>query len=200
MPYCKDCGKMISEGENCNCTISSAVKSMKETTHRRRKVLFTISLIVFIVAIVIIAYINLNAYKKPIKDLEKALQTNDSGLITDIRLTEEMYEELDDEIQINGNSMLGEALKYYDYEEVIKYYDEIVIEDKRELGNKKIRNYEEHYEYYYDVDCDIVKAYEVNCVGIDKSSEKNYFEVVVVKIEGDGWKLFDVQSDTQYGR
>ncbi len=159
------------------------------------------AVVVLLLLVIIISSIaGGSGYKAPLDDFVSGFNKCNSKKVLNAVYTEDMLDDMADEEDVKLKELYDEM-----DEELEDVYDDmedefgkntkmkIKVEDKKELSDKKIKEYEENYEDYYDADVEIKKAYELECTisikGKDDDDEEE-IDVVVVKIKGEGWKIY----------
>lgn len=208
MAFCVFCGKELTDGENCPCRQTEAqpqavnaggeAAAKKSADKSVKIILIAVAAFVVVLIIAVIALFGGSSYKDPVKDLEKAFNKSNGKVLVqsvytkkmikkyeknydDIEELYEIYDELLEELDEDMEDEYGKNVKYT-----------IKIEDKYKLYSDEIEDIEDYYDRYLDTKVKITEGYELECTmkikGKDDKDEED-FEITVVKIKGEGWKL-----------
>lgn len=206
MPFCKYCGKKLSENEICNCKnpqanykpdIDFESIDVNNNTKMNKKSfgIILIVIIAFVISSMSLSYSN--AYKKPLKNIIKGVNHNNIELILEQIMTENMleefkaeYDEWEDFCDDTKDGM--EELKEYiedDFGKNFKVSAEIL--EKQDAKKREIKSLEEMCESE-GIECKIKKAYKLKTelTFKGKDEEKNMkLYVYSVKLKNEGWKI-----------
>lgn len=206
MAFCKYCGREIPENSVCDCPdaqaeannnpASGAPANETQTVASNQKTGFVvIGVAVAILLIIIIALLSSifgGGYKKPVKDFEKSLNEGDGKLFIEAMLPEKFLDDVDDSQYELISDLVG-SLKDFAEDEYGKNVKFIIdIEDKEKLEKDEISALESLYTSTYGLDVEITKGYELDTeltVKGKKGKDSKDMELVVFKIEGEGWKI-----------
>ncbi|MDE5861492.1 MAG: hypothetical protein K2H28_04795 [Ruminococcus sp.] len=199
MSFCPNCGRQVPDGTVCNC--QSIVPKQKN------KFIVPVIAGVAVVAVAIgVSNVAGAGYKKPVRDLVKAINKCDTKKLLSVVIPESQLKEIKKEAKdsiIDWDALLDkmdEALEKEmkeledDYGKNVKYSAKIV--NKKKVKGDDLEDIQEEYDDTYDAE--VKKAYklkvEMSIQGKkDKDSEK--ISVYVVKVKGDGWKIYDFDSN-----
>lgn len=217
MPFCKYCGKKLSENEVCNCqnqkskytpdidldsinpnTDTSATQKTKVKS-KKRFIIPAIILVAFIISVM--ASCSANAYKKPLKRMVRGINHNNIELILEQIMTDDMIEEFKVNNVDDSSSWKDfcdetkdgmEELKEYIEDDFGKHFKiSAQIIDKQDAKKREIKSLEEFCDSK-NIDCKIKKAYklktELTFKGKDEEKSMKLY-VYSVKLKNEGWKL-----------
>lgn len=153
--------------------------------------------VILLVLILIISLIAGGGYKKPINNFVKGINKADSERIVKSMFTEDMLEDSDvdfDDIYDEMDDALDDSLDELEDEFGDDIKVKFSIDKKKEIKDKKLKDYEDFYDDYFDANVDIKKGYKItgtlSIEGDEDDDETDDVEIIVLKIKGEGWKLY----------
>ncbi|MBQ5319803.1 MAG: hypothetical protein J6K17_11975 [Oscillospiraceae bacterium] len=196
MAICQNCGNEVNEGEVCSCQQNSApAKQLSKET----LTIIAAAAAGFLFFVIILAVIFGGGYKKPVNDVIKAINKEDGELYVKAAYTEKMLDYYDDswgrdeddlaesfedeveDVKDNLEDDLGKKIKYSVKFREKEKLDKDDIEDIEDACRDN--GYRIKIQSAYELECDIfVKGKD------DK--DDNDVDITVIKVEGEGWKLY----------
>ncbi|MBD5159353.1 MAG: hypothetical protein HDT23_03825 [Ruminococcus sp.] len=200
MSFCPNCGRPVPDGTVCNCQIT--------VPKQKNKFIVPVIAGVAVVAVAIgVSNVAGAGYKKPVKDFVKAINKCDSKKLLSVVMPESQLKEIKKEVKdsiIDWDALLDkvdEALEEEmeeledDYGKNVKFSAKIV--NKKKVKGDDLEDIQEEYDDSFDAE--VKKAYklkvEVSIKG-KKDSDSDKISVYVVKVKGDGWKIYDFDNST----
>lgn len=217
MAFCRFCGTEIPDGNICDsCKAAQLVSEtdpVSGSNGNNKKGLAVMGAAVVVVVILIVAIISSVAgggYKEPINDMIKGFNKADSEKLLESfypedyleKLAENLDDEDIDELYDTADELIEKSKKSIEKEYGKNIKVSFDFKSKKKITNeKKIDYYEDWYDTYLSMDAEVVKAYKVKGTlevkgKKDKSSAS--VEFVVVKIKGEGWKIYPNEGDADF--
>lgn len=205
MSFCPNCGKEIPDGAICDCqNIENPIPKGKN------KLILPVGVAVVAVAVIIGVSSAGGGYKKTVKDYIKAVNKCDTKKLLSVTIPENKMKEIKKEAKgsiIDWDALLDKmddalegAFKELedDYGKNVKF--SVKISDKEKIKGDDLDELQEEYEDIYDAE--VKKAYklkvEMTIKGKDDKDTKKS-SLYVVKVKGDGWKVYDFDSGMDIG-
>lgn len=217
MSFCSKCGKEIPDGGVCDCQSDNSIypSPVVENTNSKSAVnkgfiVMGAGLLAVIVVIVLVVSSFSGGYQKPIKNYIKAVNNCDTAKMLSVMVPKNKIKEFKKEAKDSiidydafldkMDDMLEDSMKELedDYGKNVKFSAKIL--DKKKVKGDDLDEIKEDYEDEYDAE--VKKAYkmkvEMTIKGKDeKDTEK--ISLYVVKVKGDGWKLYDYDNEMNFG-
>jgi len=220
MPNCEFCGKELEEGQKCDCekAVSSpveekavdaaenvtaaaetvtAVPVTSDNSSSKNKIKGIIAAVVGLILIIDLASAaSTAAIKKPVKQyfkavnkisgetLGKSIYDKDMMDKDDWEDIDEVYEQIEEQLENYHNNLEDE----YGNNVKVSYK----IKNKTKIKKKDLKDAEDIYDDYYDMDVKITKGYYISAEVTFKGKEdkgSSHRGFTVYKIKGAGWKL-----------
>lgn len=219
MTFCSNCGRPLQDGEVCNCQYNgNNIYSAPVTSGGSGKNAMNKGFIVMgagLVAAVVIVVLVFSAifgggYKKPVKDYVKALNHHDTKKLLSVMLPDDKMKEVKKEMKesiIDWDAFLDKMDDYLedtmedmedDYGKNVKFSAKIV--NKKKVKGDALEEIQEDYDDLFDAD--VTKAYKLKVemtVKGKKDEDSEKVNLYVVKVKGDGWKMYDFDNDLDIG-
>lgn len=216
MKFCSNCGRPLQDGEVCNCQngnnniYPTSIMQNNSKAVSKGFMVMGAGLLTGIVIIVLVFSSLFGGYKKPVKDYVKALNHYDTKKMLSVMLPDSKMKEIKKEMKdsiIDWDAFLDkmdDALEETmeeledDYGKNVKVSAKIV--NKKKVKGDDLEEIQEDYDDAYDAE--VTKAYKLKVemtVKGKKDEDTEKVSLYVVKVKGDGWKMYDFDDDLDIG-
>lgn len=217
MTFCPNCGKPLQDGETCNCQNgnnniypATTIPNNKNTISKGFIVMGAGLLAGVVIIVLIFSAIFGGGYKKPVNDYVKAMNNYDTKKMLSVMLPKSKMKEIKKEMKnsiIDWDAFLDkmdEGLEETmeeledDYGKNVKLSAKII--NKKKVKGNDLEEIQEDYDDAYDAK--VKKAYKLKVeMTIKGKKDKDTAKVslYVVKVKGDGWKMYDFDDDLDIG-
>ena len=202
--FCQFCGKEVAEGEVCGCAKEREIMDSEAVAEKKNggTVAFIIAAVIALAAVVTLIVLLVvsvgGGHRKPVEKFAEAVSECDGEMLAEAVCTEKMlryfrkekdwdYEDVCDELE----DLIDDRLDSWERHHGDHVKLSVEFGDEYKLDEDEIEDIEDDYrDNGYRVRSD--KAYELECTVLiegDEDGEREDYDFIVIKVEGEGWKL-----------